>query len=424
MFEKATTNECRMKIAESFGYYLRAFGEEKALPFENVKFKNGCFFPEADSNGEGADPDEEQRKFDEAEAKSWSYQPPRDEADYIDKPENLNILYAILTHGQANETIRLINTLHEDGHTFVIHVDGKEIADGTHRELSEFASTRSYVHVLPDEYRVRVNWGGFTMVNATLQVMRYALAIDRPDLEPLDFHKFVHMSATAYPIKSNKRIRQTLSEYPIDANLFWVLGKPTSPHEEAWHYFVECDDAVHRIYRMPPKRWENSGIDIMTSSQWFIASRDFVHYLAEAKPGTFAYEYTQYTEHVIVADEQYFGTILRHTEFCHKHHNTNYLFLEFGEWENFMHNDTESRDARKCLMPDPERCGRSPKTITKERILGLDIEEIKDLFGRKVGPFHSAAICLSLNFYCPHNSHFQFSQIIPDPPQLVFSRGT
>ena len=58
-----------------------------------------------------------------------------------------------------------------------------------------------------------------------------------------------------------------------------------------------------------------------------------------------------------------------------------------------MHNDTESRDARKCLMPDPERCSRSPKTITKERILGLDIEEIKDLFGRKVGPFHSSVIC-------------------------------
>ena len=128
--------------------------------------------------------------------------------------------------------------------------------------------------------------------------MRYALAIDRPNLDPLEFHKFVHMSATAYPIKSNKRIRQTLSEYPIDANLFWVLENPTSPHEEAWHYFVECDDAVHRIYRMPPKRWENSGIDIMTSSQWFIASRDFVRYLAEAKPGTFVYEYSQYIEPV------------------------------------------------------------------------------------------------------------------------------
>lgn len=170
------------------------------------------------------------------------------------------------------------------------------------------------------------------MVNATLQVMRYVMAVDRPDAQPMEFHKFAHMSATAYPIKSNKEIRRSLSEYPIDANLFWVLTKPTSPHEEAWHYFVECDDAVHRIYRLPPKRWENSGIDIMTSSQWFIASREFTQYLAQASPGTFVYDYLQYIEHAVVADEQFFGTILRHSAFCHKHENKNFLFLEFGEY--------------------------------------------------------------------------------------------
>ena len=236
-----------------------------------------------------------------------------------------------MTHGQARETIRLINTLYEPGHIFVIHVDGKEIADQTQRELLEYASSREHVHVLPDRNRVRVNWGGFSMVNATLQVMKYVMAIDRPDAEPMEFHKFAHLSATAYPLKSNQKIRQKLSEYPIDANLFWVLNKPTTPHEESWHYFVECDDAVHRIFRMTPKRWENSGVDIMTSSQWFSASRDFVRYLAEAKPRSLVHDFLQYIEHVVVADEQFFGTILRHTEFCHKHQNTNLLFLEFGQ---------------------------------------------------------------------------------------------
>lgn len=70
IFEKAKTEECRTKIAESFAHYLSAVGEEKSLPFENIKFKNGCFFPEADvaANGEEMDPDDEQRLFDEAEA--------------------------------------------------------------------------------------------------------------------------------------------------------------------------------------------------------------------------------------------------------------------------------------------------------------------------------------------------------------------
>lgn len=68
-FENTKTEECRIKIAESFAHFVRAVGEEKPLPFESVKFKNDCFFPEADigASGEEVDPEEEQRVFDEAE---------------------------------------------------------------------------------------------------------------------------------------------------------------------------------------------------------------------------------------------------------------------------------------------------------------------------------------------------------------------
>lgn len=385
IFENTKTDECRAKVGEAFAHYINAIGKEESLPFANVKFKNGCLFPEADINPDEeneVDPDEEQRRFDEAEEKSWSYQPSHNEAEYIDDPKHLNILYGILTHGEANETIRLINALYEDGHLFVVHVDGKEIADETYLELSQYAATRDYIHILPDRYRVRVNWGGFSMVNATMQLMRYAMATDRAG-DALAFHKFVHLSATTYPIKSNKKIRHVLSEYPIDANFHWMNKQPSSPHEESWYYFVECDDAVHRIHRLPPKRWENSGIDIMTSSQWHISSREFVEYMAEARPGTFIHEYLQYIEHVVVADEQFFGTVLRHTKFCHKHERTNFLYLEFGDWEDSRHNTTKARDSKKCLMPNPEKCGRSPIELTKHRIMALDISDTQDLFARK-----------------------------------------
>ena len=50
---------------------------------------------------------------------------------------------------------------------FVIHVDGKEESDEAYRKLLEYAIDKDYVHILPEEYRVRVNWGGFSMVKAT-----------------------------------------------------------------------------------------------------------------------------------------------------------------------------------------------------------------------------------------------------------------
>ena len=105
------------------------------------------------------------------------YQPNRNETEYLDDPKDLQLLYAVLTHDNPNATIRLIEALHEDGYTFVVHVDGKESSDSTFDALVAYASIRDYVHVLGHPHRVRVNWGGFSMVNATLQVSKKYLVL-------------------------------------------------------------------------------------------------------------------------------------------------------------------------------------------------------------------------------------------------------
>ena len=64
-------------------------------------------------------------------------------------------------------------------------------------------------------------------------------------------------------------------------------------------------------------------------SQWFIISREFAEYLAKTSVGSLVHQYLQYAEHVVVADENFFGTIIRNTEFCAKHHNDNFLHLHF-----------------------------------------------------------------------------------------------
>jgi len=154
---------------------------------------------------------------------------------------------------------------------------------------------------------------------------------------------------------------------------------PNNPAAEAWHYFVECDDAVHRIYRLSSPKGED--VHLYTHSQWFIASYEFAKYLA-TKPDedTFYAQYLDYAEHVVVADEHFFGMVLRHTEFCHMHHNRNYLHLHFDRWENEQ-SEGEERDSRKCLFPDPDHCGRSPTIITLDYLPMLEISD--DLFARK-----------------------------------------
>lgn len=160
IFEKATSAECRAKIGTHFGYFVNAIGKEYELPFANFKLQNTC--PEEPYNIDNL-PDN--TTF--TDVMNRVYQPPREEVKYIDKPENLKLLYGILTHASPGSTIRLIEALYENGHLFVIHVDGKEICENVYSTLVEYARTRDHVYIVLNQYRVRVNWGGFSMVNAT-----------------------------------------------------------------------------------------------------------------------------------------------------------------------------------------------------------------------------------------------------------------
>jgi Core-2/I-Branching enzyme len=372
LFSKTKTSECREMIAQHMGYFVNAFGEEVSLPFANIEFNNTCpetVYYDWDDLPEGMHIGHVQNR---------SYQPPRSEAEYIDNPSDLNLLYAILTHDEPRSTIRLVEKLYEPGHLFVIHVDGKEASDSTYETLVEYARYRDYVHVIPT--RVRIAWGGFSMVNATLHILKYAFATDSRGRKPLDFHKVVHMASTSYPLASNTEIRQRLADYPLDANFMFVIMKPSRPSKHSWSYFVECDDALHRIYRLEPLKGENNGMELFTSSQWWIISREFAQYLAEAKPGTFVHQYLDYIKHVVVADETFFGTVLRNTEFCTKHTNRNFLHVQFDRWESDL--PSSERDERKCMMKDPNHCGRSPTTMTIDYVDILELSD--DLFARKV----------------------------------------
>eukprot|EP00934_Nitzschia_sp_Nitz4_P000324 Nitzschia sp. Nitz4//scaffold253_size28098//4068//6740//NITZ4_008137-RA/size28098-snap-gene-0.33-mRNA-1//1//CDS//3329544288//324//frame0 len=365
LFNKTKTPECRAKIADHYGRFMKALALEQPMPFSEVhKFNNTCedeVYWDFHNLPEGVHMGVVQNR---------TYQPPRNETEYI-TPEQVVLCYGILAHDSAVATIRLIEALREPSTTFVVHVDGKPSYDHTQQALREYANGHPDVTLLEHPYRVRINWGGFSMVNATLQLFHFAN--QRP------FTHFVHIASTAYPIASNQRIRNTLASYPKDANFFHVILRPAHPHRAIWNYFVECDDRLHRIYRLTPLMKETHDAEIYTTSQWFIMSQEFLQYMANPEPDSFLEQFLEYIEHVVVADESFFGTVLRHTPYCNKHHNWNFLHLQFDQWEN--ERELALRDERKCVMPDPNHCGRSPTTMTLDY---LDILEMSgDLFARK-----------------------------------------
>mmetsp|Transcript_57420 Transcript_57420/g.66319 ORF Transcript_57420/g.66319 Transcript_57420/m.66319 type:complete len:778 (+) Transcript_57420:162-2495(+) len=370
LFEKATTPECRALIAEHYGYFMKAIATETPLPFASTKFDSSC------EDEQPWDVNNLPKGIHMGHVQNRTYKPPRNETNegtlYI-SPDKILLCYGILAHDSAEATIRIIEAVDEPTTIFIVHIDAKY--EENYLELEKYASKRDRVIVLDHPHRVRVNWGGFSMVNATLQILNY---IDEKDI---NFTHFVHMASTSYPIVSSRRIRNTLSDYPVDANFMHIILKPARPAESIWNYFVECDDQLHRIHRLPVITKELNNADFYTASQWFIISKDFAHYLASPQEdeGIFLRQYLDYISKAVVADENFFGTVLRNTHFCNKHHNWNFLHLMFDQWENEQ--DLEKRDQRKCMMPDPNHCGRSPTTLGLDY---LDVLELSgDLFARK-----------------------------------------
>ena len=347
LFEQTKTGECRQLIAEQYGYFIKSVMKELPLPFANIKYKNTCHdtqYWDFNNLPKGVHMGVRilvafccccccccclNKYFfssltifvvlsflSKQIIQNRTYQLPTEEDEsykqlYI-SPMDIVLCYGILAHDNANATIRLIEALDEPTTWFVVHVDAKN--DETYKQMKEYSMNRSRVVILDDPYRVRVNWGGFSMVNATLQILNYA------DKHHIDFTHFVHMASTAYPVASNRRIRNTLAAHPKDANFLHVILRPVRPNPMVWNYFVECDDKLHRIHRMPVLMNDTHGVDLYTASQWFIISKEYAHFLAnpEDDESLFLPEYLEYIKHTVVADEHFFGTVLRNTKFCNK----------------------------------------------------------------------------------------------------------
>ena len=126
----------------------------------------------------------------------------------------LSVAYNITTplcFPQPEHALRILKAIMEPMHTAVIHVDRK--AEGVSRRLQELVAADPMFHgnvfFVPRAERIACNWGGYSIVEATLNTMRFAMHhTDRA------FHYVVDVSGAHYPIKSNEAIRGFLAQAP------------------------------------------------------------------------------------------------------------------------------------------------------------------------------------------------------------------
>lgn len=136
--------------------------------------------------------------------------------DNINKPT----AYLILAHKDPEQLFRLVMSLDYESECF-IHLDKKS-------SLSEFAKFDfpPSVHFILD--RVKVNWAGFKMITATLNLIKAALKTEK------EYSHLVLLSGLDYPIKPIRQLHQFLNEH----------------HEEEFIRFIKVADSPEHYLKI------------------------------------------------------------------------------------------------------------------------------------------------------------------------------
>ncbi|KAJ1445241.1 core-2/I-branching enzyme-domain-containing protein [Pelagophyceae sp. CCMP2097] len=358
LLEDTFSDECRSLVTQKFtDMYLRALSEDW-LPYENLPWQSQC-----------------------------TPQSPKARLPRLDAAK-VRIAYLLIVHEEPKAIERLVDALDEPLHNFVLHVDGKAASAATFDAMQLFAAKRPNVHIM-EHGRQNISWGGFNIVRATLNGLDYIL-----DHLANDFDYVATVSGYTYPLVANHVIRETLASFPADTEFLEVRPQPNVPQPRAWHQFVECDNKMRRIWRLQPP----AGVSMFMGSQWMVVTKQFAEYVTHrrtpatahhfdrAAGGSFAARYEEYATGVMVADENYFVTVLKNSPFCNRHENTNFLHVQFDRWEH----DKAVANNNKCLQPNPQHCGRSPTTLTLDYLPVLDLGGA--MFARKFDARHDAAI--------------------------------
>ncbi len=217
----------------------------------------------------------------------------------------MKICYLILAHNNFRHLDRLIDALNDADSSFFIHIDKK--AGET------YTPSLGNTKIIPEH--IDINWGGFSMVEATLRLMEYGVE-NMPDAD-----YYILISGVDYPVRPKRFLHNLLEqgkEY-IDIAPVPVPYKPVERYQYYYFDFTRRNAKLYhplllieialkklRIKRKPPFR-------IYAGTQWFALTRKCVEYILKTVKED--KRYIKFFKHTLVPDEAFFQTIIGNSPF-------------------------------------------------------------------------------------------------------------
>jgi hypothetical protein len=228
----------------------------------------------------------------------------------------MKIAYLILAHDNPFHLRRLVKAITSPSSVCFIHIDLKS-------NIVDFLTIASESVVLIDE-RLAVYWGDFSMVEATLVLIRTALA------DPRHFDRLVLLSGTDYPLRSVSYIENFFRRYPADEfiNLVQMPAKAErKPLERLTHRWPRPPaPLVVRLFRRIMRRFGISPISRYhtykrylghlvpyAGDQWWALSRaacQHIQIFVDQEP-----KLIRFFQNTFCPDEMFFQIILGNSSF-------------------------------------------------------------------------------------------------------------
>jgi len=217
----------------------------------------------------------------------------------------MKICYLILAHNNFRHLEMLVKALDDADSSFYIHIDKKV--------RKNYKPEAENIKIIPE--RVDINWGGFSMVEATLALMKNGMT-GSPDAD-----YYILISGVDYPVRSKSFLHDLLSknkEY-IDIGAVPVSHKPIERYE---YYYFDYKRRNAKLYNpfllaeMLLKRFRikrKIPFRIYAGTQWFGLTNDCVRYILKTVEED--KRYISFFKHILVPDEAFFHTIIANSPF-------------------------------------------------------------------------------------------------------------
>jgi predicted small secreted protein len=226
----------------------------------------------------------------------------------------MKIAYIILAHNNFKHLENLINAIDDENVRIYIHIDKKTSID--------FKHTSPHVYFLPEEKRVKVYWGGISIIKATINTLTYAK--ENKTFEP-DY--YILISGVDYPIRSKEFLNTLLKKKLVHKStdrLEYFYFEFDRRNKNLTFYTLKTIEYLLRKFRI--KRTKQLKFKPYAGSQWFALTNSCIDYILHQYDTD--KEMVKFFHNSIVPDESLFHTIIGNSPFKSKVAG-NLTFVEF-----------------------------------------------------------------------------------------------